>query len=185
MKTLKIKKLTLVLLTIVLTGSTIFAQGWRGGNRQGYGRNLNLPADSIHPGCVNLIQDLSQDQKAEITSLEAGHQKVMAEMRSERRSTTDAIEKNEIRGKMLKQVKIHREEVRDLLNEEQQQQYNLLQASNQGWRQGLGQGKRNAHYRSGLASVNGQQRKCASGSKAGRNGRGRGFNRGGGCIYNN
>jgi len=185
MKTLEIKKLTLVLLTIVLTGSTVFAQGWRGGNRAGYGRNLNLSADTTQLTCINMIQEITEDQKAEIKTLEADHQEAMAELRSERRSTIDAIEQNTIRGNMLKRVKNYREEVRNLLTEEQQQQYDLLQARNQGWQQGFAQGRRNAPHRSGLASANGQQRKCASGSKAGRNGKGRGFNRGGGCIYNN
>jgi hypothetical protein len=158
MKTQKIRKLTLVFLTLVLTGSTLFAQGWRAGNRQGLGRNMNWTADSIQPACVNLIQDLTDAQKEEITSLEAEHQKVMAELRNERRSTTDAIEKNEIRGEMLKQVKAHREEVRNLLNEEQKDEYDLLQATNKGRRQGYAQGRRNAGRCGGYAAGYGNGR---------------------------
>lgn len=158
MKTPKIRKLTLFLMTFVLTGSTVFAQGWRGGNRQGFGRNMHWAADSIQPACVNLIQDLTDDQKEEITALESEHQKTMAELRTQRRSTTDAIEKNEIRGKMLKQVASHRDEIRDLLTEEQQQQYDLLQARNQGRRQGFAQGNRNAGRRGGFAAGYGNGR---------------------------
>ena len=155
MKTRKIRKLTLVFLTLILTGSTIFAQGWRGANRPGYGGNSNWISDTVQFTCVNLIQDLTEDQKSEIISLENAHQKTMAELRTERRSTFDAIGKNEIRGKMLKQVASHRDEVRNLLTEEQQQQYDLLQARNQGRRQGFAQGRRNAPRRGGFAAGNG------------------------------
>lgn len=185
MKTRKIGKLTLVFLTLVLTGSTIFAQGWRGGNRQGYGRNLNWATDSVRPTCVNLIQDLTEDQKTEIKSLETNHQKAMAELRAERRSTVDAIEKNEIRGKMLKQVQSHRNEVRNLLNEEQQQQYDLLQARNQGRMQGFAQGRRNVPCGAGLTAGNRFGRGRAAGCGRGRNGVGRGYNRGGAGNFNN
>ena len=181
MKSQKIRKLTLVLLTLALTGSTVFAQGWRGGNRAGYGRNLNLSADTTQLTCINMIQGLTEDQKAEIRTLEADHQEAMTELRSERRSTIDAIEKNTIRGNMLKRVKNHREEVRNLLTEEQQQQYDMLQARNQGWRKGFAQGKRNASGRAGFAGRNGNGRNRAGAG----NGRGQLNNRRGGCFYNN
>ncbi len=42
----------------------------------------------------------------------------MTTLREERQSTRDAIEKNEIRGTMLKTVKEHREQVRNLLTED-------------------------------------------------------------------
>jgi hypothetical protein len=185
MKTQKIRKLTLVFLTLVLTGSAVFAQGWRGGNRQGFGRNMNWTADSIQPACVNLIQGLTDAQKEEITSLEAEHQKTMAELRTQRRSVTDAIEKNEIRGEMLKQVKAHREEVRNLLNEEQKDEYDLLQAGNQGRMQGFAQGRRNAPRGAAFANGNRGGRGRAAGCVRGRMGNGRGFNSGGACFYNN
>lgn len=158
MKTMKIRKMAVVIITLALTGTTVFAQGWRGGNRQVYGRNLDWAADSTQFTCVNLIQGLTDAQKEEITSLEAEHQKVMAELRNERRSTTDAIEKNEIRGEMLKKVKAHREEVRNLLNEEQKDEYDLLQATNKGRRQGYAQGRRNAGRCGGYAAGYGNGR---------------------------
>lgn len=186
MKTLKIRRLALVFLTLVLTGSTVFAQGWRGGNRAGYGRNLNWAADTMQLTCINMIQGLTEGQIIEIQSLESEHQKAMAQLRTERRSTVDAIEKNEIRGEMLKRVKAHREEVRDLLTEEQQLQYNLLQARNQGWRQGFAQGKRNVPGRAGFKGRNSYGRGSAgAGYGRGRSENGRRNNRGGGCFYFN
>lgn len=184
MRTREMRKLTLVLLTVILTGSTLFAQGWRGGNRAGYGRNLNWAADTTQLTCINMIQGLAEDQITEIKALESEHQKAMAELRNERRSTVDAIEKNEIRGEMLKKVKAHREEVRNLLTEEQQQQYDLLQARNQGWQQGFAQGRRNAPGRAGVTGRNGYGRGNA-GYGRGRAGNGRWNNRRGGCFYNN
>jgi len=186
MKTLKIRRIALVFLTLVLTGSTVFAQGWRGVNRAGYGRNLNLYADTTQLTCINMIQGLTEDQKAEIKTMEADHQDAMAELRTERRSTTDAIEKNEIRGEMLRKVKAHREEVRNLLTEEQQQQYDLLQARNQGWRQGFAQGKRNASKRAGFEGRNSYGRgSSGAGYGRGRAENGRRNNRGGGCFFYN
>ncbi|MFW6246031.1 MAG: Spy/CpxP family protein refolding chaperone [Tangfeifania sp.] len=186
MKTLKIMKFTLVFLTFVLTVSTVFAQGWRGGNRAGYGQNLNQTADSTPLTCINMIQGLTEEQITEIQSLESEHQKSMGELRTERRSTVDAIEKNEIRGEMLRKVKAHREEVRNLLTEEQQQQYDLLQARNQGWRQGFAQGKRNASGRAGFKGRNSFGRGSAgAGYGRGRAENGRRNSRGGGCFYFN
>jgi hypothetical protein len=74
----------------------------------------------------------------------------MDELREQRRSTVNAVEKSEIRTEMLKKVEAHRNEVKSLLTEEQQIQYDQLQAPvgygrNQGFRQGRGNG--NAGFR--------------------------------------
>lgn len=185
MKTQKIRKFTLVIMALVLTGSTVFAQGWRGGNRAGYGRNLNLVTDTTRFTCVNLIQGLTEDQKSEIISLENQHQEAMAGFRTERRLTIDTIEKNEIREEMLNRVEIHRDKVRNLLTEEQQQQYDLLQARNQGRMQGFAQGRRNAPRGASYANGNRGGRGRAAGCVKGRGGSGRGYSRIGGSNYSN
>ncbi|MFW6246102.1 MAG: Spy/CpxP family protein refolding chaperone [Tangfeifania sp.] len=177
MKALKITKFTLVFLTFVLTATTVFAQGWRGGNRLGYGQNLNRAADSSPLTCTNMIQGLTEEQITEIQSLESEHQKVMGELRTERRSTVDAIEKNEIRGEMLRKVNAHREEVRNLLTREQQQQYDLLQARNQGWRQGFAQGTGYAPRKAGFVNGNRPGRGRFVNCGRGWGGNGRGYNR--------
>jgi hypothetical protein len=51
----------------------------------------------------------------------------MTELRVKQRSTFDPIEKNEIRGEMLKKVKAHRNEVKSLLSEDQQKKFDVLQ----------------------------------------------------------
>jgi hypothetical protein len=109
MKTLKMS----CLFFILLTGSMYaFAQG---------GRVMN---------CVDIISGLTEEQRATITERVAQHQSEMAELRMKQRSTYAAAEKNDIRGEMLQKVQAHRKEVRNLLTEEQQRQYEMLHTSN-------------------------------------------------------
>lgn len=121
---MKTGKFAIILIALLLGTTAIFAQGRRNFNRPGYGYG-NGPGT-----CLAVLSDLTEDQKAKITELETAHQEAMAELRVKQRSTFEPIEKNEIRGEMLKKVKAHREEVKNLLTEEQQKQYNLLQARN-------------------------------------------------------
>jgi hypothetical protein len=86
--------------------------------------------------------------------LETSHQEAMAELRVKQRSTFDPIEKNEIRGDMLKRVKAHRDEVRNLLTEDQQKQYDLLQTRNNYGGRGFVQGRRGGR---GQAAFNGRR----------------------------
>jgi Spy/CpxP family protein refolding chaperone len=117
MKFSKLQKFAWVFFALATASTTVFAQGWRNGNNGTNGQNLV---------CLEQISDLSEDQKSKIQELEKIHQEKMAELREQRRSTADAIEKNDIRGTMLRNVKAHREEVKNLLNEKQQKQYNEL-----------------------------------------------------------
>lgn len=113
-------------IALLLGATTVFAQGGRNMNRPFYGDGNNYG-----PGtCLNVLSDLTEEQQEKITELEASHQEAMAELRVQQRSTFEPIEKNEIRGEMLKKVQAHRDEVRSLLTEEQQKQYDLLQARN-------------------------------------------------------
>jgi Spy/CpxP family protein refolding chaperone len=117
---MKTEKFAFVLIALMLGTIPLFAQGWRNVDRPGYGYG---------PGtCLTLLSDLTEDQKAKITELETAHQEAMAELRVKQRSTFEPIEKNEIRGEMLKRVQAHRDEVKNLLTEEQQKQYDLLHA---------------------------------------------------------
>jgi hypothetical protein len=117
MKTSKLIKFAWVFFALALATTTLFAQGWRNWNRANYAQSFT---------CVDVIEGLTDEQIDQIVTLENQHQKEMDELRIERRSTYDALEKNEIRGKMLKKVNAHRESVKKLLNEEQQKQYDLL-----------------------------------------------------------
>ncbi len=133
---MKTRKFALVLIALMLSTTIMYAQGWRNFNRPGYGYNqgYGYGYDSIYsyrygPGtCLTLLPGLTEDQKTKITGLETAHQEAMAELRLKQRSTFELIEKNEIRGEMLKKVQAHRQEVRNLLTEEQQKHYDLLHA---------------------------------------------------------
>lgn len=116
---MKTGKFAFILIALMLGTTTLFAQGWR---------NANRPARNYEPGtCMNILLDLTEEQQAKIEELRTSHFDAMAELRIKMRSTVDPIEKNEIRGEMLKKVKAHRDEVRSLLSEDQQKKFDVLQ----------------------------------------------------------
>ncbi len=116
-------KFAWIFIALMLGSTIVFAQGWRNGRCTGYN------VDNRQGVCLNILSDLSDEQMEKITELNTAHQKAMAELRTEMRSTNDLVKKNEIRGEMLQQVQAHRNEVRNLLTEEQQKQYDLLQTA--------------------------------------------------------
>jgi hypothetical protein len=118
MKISKLKKLAWVFFALALTTTSLFAQGWRNGNRPANGQNNN---------CVNQISGLNDEQKTKIDGLNKSHLEKMTQLRIQRQSTSDAIEKSEIRTAMLKNVKANRDEVRSLLTAEQQKEFDTLQ----------------------------------------------------------
>lgn len=144
MKTSNLQKFAWVFFALVLTTTSVFAQGWRRANYN-VQNNQNLP-------CLTQISNLSEQQLESIQELEADHQKAMGELREQRRSTLNAVEKSEIRTEMLKNVEAHRSGVKSLLTEEQQVQYDQLQAS-------LGYGRNQVYnQRRGNANINQQGR---------------------------
>jgi len=142
METSKLKKFAGVFFALTLTTTTLFAQGWRYGNRA-FAQNTTVAP------CLTQISGLTDEQTAKITALNEKHQEAMANLRDERRATADPIEKNEVRGEMLKKVKAHRDEVRDLLTEEQQKQYDQLfaQTNNRGYQRGNGNFRGRGQFR--------------------------------------
>ena len=190
MKKSRLQKFVWVFFALALGTTTVFAQGWRSGMR---GNQLaDYYANDV---CLEYISDLSEEQKASIADLNETHRSEMDELRQERRSTTDLIEKNEIRGEMLQKVEAHRNTVKNLLTEKQQEQYDELQA-------------RSGNFR-GRSTAPGRGNLCPRGFRGNRNGfrgkgagygQSRGFNRQGnqglrgnrgrfhnqpGCIYYN
>ncbi len=116
---MKTGKFAFALIALLLGTTTLFAQGWGNNNR---------PLRNSDPGArMNILLDLTEDQQAKIEELRTLHFDSMAELRVKMRSTFDPIEKNEIRGEMLKKVKVHRNEVQSLLSEDQQKKYEVLQ----------------------------------------------------------
>jgi Spy/CpxP family protein refolding chaperone len=116
---MKTNKFAFILIALMLGTTTVFAQGWR---------NANRPGRNIEPGTrMNILLDLTEEQQAKIEELRTAHLDAMTELRVKQRSTFDPIEKNEIRGEMLKKVKAHRNEVKNLLSEDQQKKFDVLQ----------------------------------------------------------
>jgi hypothetical protein len=147
---MKTGKFALVLIALMLGTITLFAQGWRNVNRPAYNYGYG-------PGtCLNFLPGLTEDQKAKITELETTHQKAMVELRIKQRSTFEPIEKNEIRGEMLKKVQAHRDEVKSLLTEEQQKQYDLLHARTAYGRRGFAPGCRPGRGQAGYGNPGGR-----------------------------
>lgn len=187
MKTSKLTNVAWVFFALVLTTTTVFAQ--RGRRANTVQNNQNLP-------CLTQISNLTDEQETSIQELEAAHQKTMGELREQRRSTVNAVEKSEIRTEMLKNVEAHRNEVKSLLTEEQQVQYDQFQAyAGSGRNQGFGQGRGNGNFNrqgsgNGNAGFRGQGNGCGNRVYARGQGQGRGnqrWNQGrrGNCIQLN
>ncbi|MBW6534754.1 MAG: hypothetical protein K0B11_07075 [Mariniphaga sp.] len=116
---MKTGKSAFILIVLMLGTTTLFAQGRR---------NVNRPERNFEPGtCMNILLDLTEDQQAKIEEMRILHLEAMAELRIKMHSTFDPIEKNEIRGEMLKKVKAHHDELRSLLSDDQQKKFDVLQ----------------------------------------------------------
>lgn len=170
MKTSNLQKLFWVFFALIVTTTSVYAQARRTGNK--VQDNQNLP-------CVTQISNLSDQQIAEIEKLEADHQGMMEELRTQRRSTIDAVEKSEIRTKLLKRMEAHQNDVKGLLTADQKAEYEQLQ--NNG---GLYKNQRYAQIKRGGNSAGNYGRQNCVGCRgngnnvaAGRNGQ-----RGNNCI---
>lgn len=170
----KLTKLAWVFFALAATSTTVYAQNCRNGKQAGNGWNNN---------CINQISDLSDAQKTKIDALNKTHQAKMDELRTQQQSTTDAIEKNEIRTTMLKNVKAHRDEVKSVLTTEQQKEFDLWQT-----RGNYGNGRGNGNFQ-GRGQGRGQHfagnRGCiSSGYRGGGQGYRRGIRQNQGCFRN-
>ena len=86
--------------------------------------------NASHTGdCASQLTGINQQQTEQINALETTHQATMAELREKRRATTDVAEKANIRSEMDAQVTKHRNDVKALLNADQQKQYDQLHAA--------------------------------------------------------
>ena len=121
MKTKKFKKAAMLAVIVLLAITSVQALP---GNPQS--DNIN----AVRTTCVNSIPGLSQEQTNTILKMEADHQKVMDQLRDQRRATTNEKTKAEIRLEMINQRDAHRAEVQKLLTPEQQVAYNNLHQNN-------------------------------------------------------
>lgn len=137
---MKTRKFFWMLFALILGVSTVFAQGRRFMNRPGYGMGAGY---GYGPGsyCVNFIPGLTDDQQSKIAELTVNHQKAMAELVIKQRSTFDLVERDEIQGQIFQKVTAHRDEVRNLLNDEQKKQFDLIRSRGM-YGMGYGMGRR-------------------------------------------
>lgn len=135
----RLQKFAWAFFALAITTTTVFSQGWRNG------KGGNLAQTNV---CLEQISGLTEDQKSKITEMGNKHQKVMEDLRTKRRSTSDAIEKSEIGTEMLKNLQSHRESVKSVLTENQQKEFDLLhfRGNNQGNRIGNGQFRGNGRF---------------------------------------
>ncbi len=127
MKISKLQKFAGVFFALALGTGTLLAQGGRNNNRVFAQNNEKIT-------CVNYLSDLTDEQVDAITELETKHQEQMDGLRDKRRATTNFEEKDLLREEMLKSVAAHRTEVRKLLTENQQKEYDLLQLQGNNFR---------------------------------------------------
>lgn len=173
MKLSKITYVAWVFFALMLASSTLMAQGWRQGNKRNYQPNQ---------GCLHGISNLSEKQQKQILGLEESHQIAMAELRTKRRSTTNAVEKSEIRTEMLKKVEAHKGEVKGLLSKEQQQQYEQLRSyGSNGCSQTYWNGRGNVNFQ---GRGNGNLQFACTNQRAGNHGGRQGFSKGNGNFRN-
>ncbi|QGY44390.1 hypothetical protein GM418_12195 [Maribellus comscasis] len=163
MKISKLQKFAWVFLALALGTSTLFAQGWRNGNRAFAQNNEKIT-------CLNYLSDLTDEQVESITALENKHQEQMDVLRDKRRATTNWDEKDIIREEMLENVVGHRMEVKKLLTEDQQKEYELLQLRGNNYR------NQRMAYQRGNGAGYGNQQGFARGNRGGS--RGAGYGRG-------
>lgn len=155
MNTTIFTKLALVIVITATVATTTFGQRWNNANRF-----VNKQAAFSQPTCVNQITDLTDKQINQITTLEEKHQTQMDEFRTQRRTTLDLAEKNILRAEMDKKVVAHQNEVKALLTEDQQNQYDLLHTyANPNYAQGrqvygAGAGNNQAFVRGGGRGYN-------------------------------
>ncbi|MFA5328335.1 MAG: hypothetical protein WC384_11140 [Prolixibacteraceae bacterium] len=143
MRTSPLKRFAGIFLALFVTATVAVSSN----NSDGRGRNRTSGAN-----CVRSISGLNQDQKDKIISMNAQHQATMNELREKRRSTIDQDEKNQIREQMVSQVATHRNEVKALLNPDQQKQFEQFprNGNNQQF------GNNGAGQRRGNGNCNGQ-----------------------------
>jgi hypothetical protein len=141
---MKTKKLLWMIIALMLATTTAFSQGYgyanRPGRGYGYGNEYNSEyygkgygmgygygyGNQAIPGILNIIPGLTEEQKSKIQETAINHRKVIAELRVKEMSTTDISERTKIREEILKKVLGHHDEIRNLLNDEQKEHYDLL-----------------------------------------------------------
>lgn len=128
MKTLKSIAI-IAIAGLMLMATQSYAQRGNRGNR------MNRAAT-----CYQDIPNLTENQSQQIQELRTTHLNTMAELRQERRSTTDWDQKSAVREQMLQKQESHKNQVRALLNDEQKSWFDANYQKYQNNRAGRGNG---------------------------------------------
>jgi len=97
--------------------------------------------------CYQNIPNLTEQQSQQIQEWRTAHLNKMAELRQERRSTSDPDQKSAIRDQMLQKQESHKNQVRALLNDEQKSWFDANYQKYQQNRSGRGNGNRGSRGR--------------------------------------
>jgi hypothetical protein len=153
MKTSFLKRLAGVSFALVVATSA-FSQG------MGFRHNANSTAKGIML-CINQIDNLTDQQEANITALANNHREEVAALRAENRSTVGfTTEKNGFRQLMAEKRESHRDAVKAILNPDQQKQFESVMRAARRSYNSLGQG---ANFKHGNGK-NSSDTSCASGN---------------------
>jgi hypothetical protein len=118
MKFSKLNKLAGAFFALVLGTSTLFSQG----RQYRYMWENNVQQKT----CINQPDGLSDQQKKTIDELRDKHFSAMAELHDKRQSATETEVKTSIRDEMLESILSFRKAVYNVLNPEQQKQFDLI-----------------------------------------------------------
>jgi len=137
MKTSKLQKLAWVLFALTLGTGTLAAQ------EKGIGKKA-LVQNGKKITCVESISNLTMKQVEAISKMETKHQSQIDNLREKMQSTNDFNEKKQIRNEMLENVVTHRSEVKKLLTENQQKEYDMhqLRGNNFGNHRAINRGRK-------------------------------------------
>ena len=168
MKISKLSKFAWAFFVLALGNAPAFSQGYK------YQNNRNI---SQQFPCLTRISDLTSEQKIRILELDENHQKVMDELRTERRSVYDFERKNEIREKMQKVKEVHQSDVKNVLTQNQQREYDLIRSNTAGSKRGQLYSKGNNGNCNGKQKGFQQQKGCRKNQQFNRNYKHRNGNR--------
>ena len=163
MKTLKIKKVSVVVIAVLmLVGSNSYAQQGRNNARQGQGMNQKQGQGMNQMGFCQMIPDLTEDQENKIEALRleqmkastafrnqknelmAKKQTLMASDNSDLKEINAVIDQmTDIHNKMMKASAKHHQDVRNLLTDEQKVIFDSKSMHGHGHGKGHGKGMRN------------------------------------------
>jgi hypothetical protein len=128
----KLRKFAWVFFALALATSTLFAQGYRNGNRVNNNRN---------GAYWKRVSGLTDQQKTAIMALEKKHQEEVVKLRDKRKNAANVSERRGIRKEMRKKAEAHKQNIKNLLTVDQKKQYNNIIEQQSNYRKTQGKNK--------------------------------------------